>query len=126
MTSRPEQSYAELVGNNIKRIRNQRDYTQLKLARLVSVDTSTVSRNENGKGLTIEAIQDYARALNCSENDITQVCGVAETALEPDPMTTRLNQIRNLPDNEQVEILKVIDTMLNFRKGNVPHQRESA
>lgn len=124
MPSPREQSYAELVGSNIRRIRRRKNLTQLQLSLRMSVDKSTVSRNEHGDGLVVNVIPEYARALGCSELDIMNVYGAVEPAALLDPISERAERIRSLSDKEQIEILNMIDALLNFRAA--PCQRISA
>ncbi len=128
MPSPREQSYAELVGSNIRKIRRRKKLTQLQLSLRMSVDKSTVSRNEHGDGLVVNAIPEYARALGCSEIEIMNVYGPAEPA-PFDPISERAERIRSLSDKEQIEVLNMLDALLSFRCGSgkaAPQRRARA
>lgn len=117
MPSPREQSYAELVGSNIRRIRKRRNYTQLQLSLQMCVDKSTISRNEHGDGLTVDVIPEYARALGCSNFEIMDDCGAAKPIML-DPVEERAERIRSLSDKDQEEVLKIIDSILSFRSAS--------
>lgn len=62
-----------LVGQQIKRLREQRGFSQSELARRVDLNPSGVSRAERGQhGFTLETLSAIARALGVTLNDLTQ------------------------------------------------------
>ena len=70
-----------LVGQQIKRLREQRGFSQSELARRVDMNPSGVSRAESGKhGLSLDTLTAIARALGVTLNDLTQLEADSEDA----------------------------------------------
>ena len=56
-----------LIGDNVRRCRNDRGLTQEELSRLVDVDTSTITRIEGGtRMMSIQLLRSMAAALRVS------------------------------------------------------------
>lgn len=117
MPSPREQSYAETVGTNIKKIRHRKNLTQLQLSLRMSVDKSTISRNEHGDGLTVDVIPECARALGCGKLEILDDCYAAKPIML-DPVAERAERIRRLPDKDREDVLRIIDSLLSFRSAS--------
>lgn len=62
--------FAEQIGTRIRMNRIRRNMTQQKLAIMMHMDKSTISRNERGLSLTLDAIPQYAEQLGCAVHDL--------------------------------------------------------
>jgi len=59
------------LGENLKKIRIQKNITQIEIARILGVDRSFVSNIENGKNNpTLSTITSLAKALDVSTNEL--------------------------------------------------------
>lgn len=59
------------MGNNIEKIRLLREMTREELATKLNTTATTIFRKERGdRQLRLEELQDYARALNCSTQEL--------------------------------------------------------
>ena len=63
-------NFAEQIGTRIRMNRIRRNMTQQKLAIMMHMDKSTISRNERGLSLTLDAIPQYADRLGCTVHDL--------------------------------------------------------
>lgn len=62
--------FAEQIGTRIRANRIRRNMSQQKLAIMMHMDKSTISRNERGLSLTLDAIPQYAEQLGCAVHDL--------------------------------------------------------
>lgn len=59
------------VGENVRKLRREKDMTQLQLAEIVNVSQSMIAQIERGVKIpTVILSQDIAMALNCTIDDI--------------------------------------------------------
>lgn len=62
---------AKKLGENLKKIRTQKNVTQVEVARVLGVDRSFVSNIENGKNNpTLSTIANLAKALNVPVDEL--------------------------------------------------------
>jgi transcriptional regulator with XRE-family HTH domain len=62
---------AKKLGENIKKLRIEKDISQIEFARILGVDRSFVSNIENGKNNpTLSTITSLAKALGVSTNEL--------------------------------------------------------
>ena len=62
---------AKKLGENLKKLRIKKDFSQIELARMLSVDRSFVSNIENGKNNpTLSTITSLAQALGVSTDEL--------------------------------------------------------
>ena len=62
---------AKRLGQNLKKIRTQKDITQVSIAKTLGVDRSFVSNIENGKtNPTLSTITNLAKALGVSTDEL--------------------------------------------------------
>jgi len=62
---------AKKLGENLKKIRTEKDITQVEIAKKLNVNRSFVSNIENGKtNPTLSTITNLAKALGVSTNEL--------------------------------------------------------
>ncbi|MBQ8962676.1 MAG: helix-turn-helix transcriptional regulator [Clostridia bacterium] len=104
--------FEKQIGLNIKNRRQYLGWTQQKLANEAFLSKSTVSRNEKGGGLNLSTIENYAKALRCSENDITRV----QTSIDPyDVFETTVDAIRKLPSAQRIQYAEILNDIMRLK-----------
>lgn len=60
-----------ILGENIQKIRNKKEFTQDNLADLLEIDRASISRYENGKNVMgIDVFMRFCNALESSPNEL--------------------------------------------------------
>jgi transcriptional regulator with XRE-family HTH domain len=104
------------VGARLRRIREARDVTQVKLAERLGVTQSNVSEMERGiRTVTSHFAVKLAEALRVSIDDILLgTNGAAEKApLGSLKLLRRIQRIEKLPEPRQRVVLKFIDALID-------------
>lgn len=106
------------IGGQIHTWRKMRKMTQLKLAMLVHLDESQVSRHEHGFGLTIDILPLYAEALDC---DLSMLLPPGKKKIIYDERDERINRIidrildvSDLPPEQREEVIHIVESTLNL------------
>lgn len=83
-------------GENLKRIRMERQLTQEQLADLLGTSKQVISRYENGqRSPKVSIVDEYARKLGVSISELT---GVNRASSHPDPVMAEREALRRDPD----------------------------
>lgn len=83
-------------GENLKRIRMERQLTQEQLAELLGTSKQVISRYENGqRSPKVSIVDEYARKLGVSISELT---GVNRAPSHPDPVMAEREALRRDPD----------------------------
>lgn len=106
------------LGERLRAIREQRGYSQGKLARLLGAHPQSISQVERGvRGLTIQQVVKLARKLKVSTDDILGENKRAVTPLNGDRrFLRRLQRIHELPPSQKKAVLKLLDGALGISK----------
>lgn len=99
-----------IIGQRIKMVRKQKDYTQEKMAESIEVSTVYISKIENGRTkLSLEMLMKIAHLLNVDPGFF--LTGIALHANEnlPHEITSILQKSTSRKLNLLTEIIKVVD-----------------
>lgn len=84
------------VGDNIKKLRELKNYSQKSMAQMLDISQKSYSNIENaGNAITIELIDKIAKALNVSFNKILELN--ADAILNNNSQHGGLSQLNNAP-----------------------------
>lgn len=104
------------AGERIRRIRESRDITQTKLAKILGVTQSNVSEMERAvRGITTHQVVRLAKALRVSIDEIL-IGGNGtreETPLSRLKLLRRIQRIEKLSEPRQRVVLKFIDALID-------------
>lgn len=97
----------ELLGMRIKEIRENRKFTQDKLAEMVGIDPKHLSRIENGRNYpSFETLEKILDSLNVSYEDIFNYTHFASKA----EMISKINaKLSNLNNEKLTFIFKMVN-----------------
>jgi transcriptional regulator with XRE-family HTH domain len=61
----------EILGQNLRRLREKRKYSQIDLAAFINTDKQNISKIENGRvNVTLKTLLKLTIALDCSLNNL--------------------------------------------------------
>lgn len=90
------------IENNLRKLRESRNWTQKYVAVRIGRDRQTVIRHENGKNITLEALRAYSELYGCREEEITKVISEHENE--------KLRRIRQAKSMSLEKAAKIIGT----------------
>lgn len=106
------------LGERLRAIREQRGYSQGKLARLLGSHAQSISQIERGiRGLTVQQVVKLARALEISADEILGERGHTVSPLSGDRgILRRFLRVQQLPPAQRKSVLKLLDSALGMTK----------
>ena len=107
------------VGDNIKKIREQKELTQQQIAELISMHRSNYSKIESGqREISVEALNKIARFFGMSIDQIVNFDGATpqEVTVEDKSVMEQLKMIQQLDPEEKNMVFKMVDTFLTKKK----------
>jgi transcriptional regulator with XRE-family HTH domain len=104
----------ETIGQRLARIRKERGYTQVELAKKIGTIQSLVSAYERDKlRLTAEMTIRFATALDISTDDLLHPKEKNKNLRKPSlKVMRRMEQIESLPPRKQSFVLSALDSIL--------------
>jgi transcriptional regulator with XRE-family HTH domain len=104
----------ETVGQRLARIRKQRGYTQVQLAKEMGLIQSLVSDYETNRlQLSAEMAVRFSLALNTSMDELLHPKMKKSTTKKPSlKVVRRMEQIEKLPPRQQASVLSALDSIL--------------
>ena len=109
----------EIIGQNIRRIRQQKRFSQKEMAVGIEVAATQYSRVESGKVMpTLKTVLKIARMLEVSLDTIVNEDGAPaqEVSIQNKTLFDKVRLIDDLPESERNMILQVIDLALSKKK----------
>lgn len=107
------------IGQNIKKIREEKQLTQQQIAELIHMHRSNYSKIESGqREISIEALDKIARYFNMTIDQIVNFEGglPKEITVEDKSLMEQLKLIRELEPEEKNMVFKMVDTFLTKKK----------
>jgi len=107
------------IAENIKAIREAKDFKQIEVANHIGVDKSAYSKIEKGlRALTVEELQKMAHLFNMTTDQILNYDGVIpkEVVIEDKSAVEQMRLIQQLDEEDKQTIFKLIDKMLTNKK----------
>lgn len=107
------------IGDNIKKLREQKGLSQKELAGLIGVNPAQYGRVENSKvEPTLKTLLKIASALEVSLDDIVKgkTDPLQEMEVKDKSLADKIRLIDQLPEDEKATVLKVIDMALTKMK----------
>lgn len=98
----------KLMGQNLKRMREGRGWSQEQLAEMIDSDRRYISALENGRGIGASVFDRLCNILKVTENDFTrQAVGERQEPYAALPDVTRmlLDELQEMPEYEQLRWL---------------------
>lgn len=110
------------IGNRVRKLRERKSLTQKKLADLVMVSSSSITRLESGKSMvSVFTIKRVAKVLNVSVADILE--GDETTTSELSTLSKKLNQC---PLEQRRNLIRCFEEIVdNFLEINLQGQKSS-
>ena len=108
MTIRIKKELDRLMGNNLKRMREERGWSQEQLAEMIETDRRYISAMENGRGMGDSILARLCRVLEVDEDAFTlQAVGEnQETYGSLSKVTLMLlEELQSMPEYEQLRWL---------------------
>ncbi|MBL7737440.1 MAG: helix-turn-helix transcriptional regulator [Chitinophagaceae bacterium] len=107
------------IGENIKKIREQKGLLQKQLAADVGIPYTSYNKIENGtRDITIEELDKIARYFAMSIDQVVHFddAAPAEVTIEDKAGFEQINLINQLDEEDKSTVFKIIDTMLTKKK----------
>lgn len=107
------------IGDNIKRIREDKGMTQQQVADLVNMHRSNYSKVESGqRELSVAALNKIARYFNITLDELVNMEGSVpqEVTIEDKTTVEQVKLIQELDPDDKSMIFKMIDTLLTKKK----------
>lgn len=107
------------LADNIKKIREEKDFLQKQVATHIGVDKSTYSKIEKGtREVTVKELQKMAELFNVSIDQIVNFEGDVPKEVTVQDKTTveQMNLIQQLEEEDKQTIFRIIDKMLTNKK----------
>jgi transcriptional regulator with XRE-family HTH domain len=106
------------LGERVRALRDQRGYSQGKLAGMMGTHPQSLSQIERGvRGLTIQQVVKLARVLHISTDEILGDSKKTVMPLNGDRrLLRRFQRVQALPPAQRQGILKLIDSALGMAK----------
>jgi transcriptional regulator with XRE-family HTH domain len=107
------------VGQNIKKIREQKNLMQKEVAAAADIHTSNYSKIEKGeREPSIEALDKIARLFGITIDELIHFEGKIpkEVTIEDKSISEKLRLIEQLEEEDKQALYRVIDTMLTKSK----------
>jgi transcriptional regulator with XRE-family HTH domain len=111
MTKRINKEIARLMGQNLKKMRQQRAWSQEELADSIGSDRRYISAIENGRGVGKNMLDRLCQVFAVDEETFTQQGPPQQTTpVETLPRVTRmiLEELEGMPEYEQLRFLAEI------------------
>ena len=119
MTTQIKKDIDKLMGQNLKRMREMRGWSQEKLAELIDTDRRYISAVENGRGIGKSLLDRLCKVLEVTEEAfVLQACGEPGEIYSKLPEVTQmlLKELQELPEYEQLRLLADIKEKKALRK----------
>ncbi len=98
-----------IIGQEIRRRRKQKKWTQEDLAGYMNTDYRVISRHENGKGMSVETLVKYVTVFECSmESFLPKNCRKIELSGIVPSLVDTLLVVGKLPESKQLLINGII------------------
>jgi transcriptional regulator with XRE-family HTH domain len=107
------------IGQNIKKIREDKNLTQQQIAELIHMHRSNYSKIESGqRELSIDALNKIARYFGMTIDQIVNFDGAVpqEVTIEDKTMMEQVKMIQELEPEEKSMVFKMVDTFLTKKK----------
>lgn len=104
MTTRAKKYLDRLMGQNLKRMREERMLSQEKLAEMIDTDRRYISAVENGRGIGKNLLDRLCRVLQVEEEAFT-----GQMAVEPNESCNKLSEVMNM-------LLKELQTLPEYEQ----------
>ena len=120
MTIRIKKDLDKLMGQNLKRMREERGWSQEQLAEMIDTDRRYISAVENGRGIGESLLDRLCKVLEVAEEAFSlQTVGEKGETYDGLPEVTRmlLKELQGLPEYEQLRLLADIKEKKVKEKG---------
>lgn len=107
------------LGQNIKKIREDKNLTQQQIAELIHMHRSNYSKIESGqRELSIDALNKISRYFGMTIDQIVNFDGAVpqEVTIEDKTMMEQIKMIQELEPEEKTMVFKMVDTFLTKKK----------
>jgi transcriptional regulator with XRE-family HTH domain len=105
---------AETMGQRLARLRKQRGYTQVELAKKIGIIQTLISDYELDKlRLSAEMAVRFALTLDVTTDELLHPKGRKKSAKQPSlKIVRRMEEIEKLPPRQQTLVLSALDSIL--------------
>lgn len=107
------------LADNIKTIREEKNFKQIEVANHIGVDKSAYSKIEKGlRSLTVDELQKMAQLFNLTTDQIINYNGEMpkEVFIEDKSVIEQMRLIQQLDEEDKQTIFRLIDKMLTNKK----------
>jgi len=107
------------VGDNIKRLREEREMTQQQIAELINMHRSNYSKIESGqRELSVSALDKIAKYFGITIDELVNMDGSVpkEVTVEDKTTVEQVKLIQELEPEDKKMIFKMIETFLTKKK----------
>jgi len=105
-----------IIGQNLKRLREEKDKTQAEIAKIVNMGNTTVSNWEKGiSSIDITLLMKLCEELSIPLDEFYK--GLTEHKEPSEREKYLINQFRKLNNEEQIKIISRIETIIEIQKG---------
>lgn len=107
------------IGQNIKRIREEKGMTQQQVAELINMHRSNYSKIESGqREISVDALNKVAKYFGMTIDQIVNFDGAIpqEITVEDKTLMEQVKMIQELEPDEKSMVFKMVDTFLTKKK----------
>ena len=127
MTKRINKDIDRLMGQNLRKMRQERGWTQGELAELTGTDRRYVSAMENGRGIGKNLLDRLCRVFAVEEEAFThQAVHERSETIANLPRVTRmiLEELETMPEYEQLRLLaEIIEKRIKKLEGQISEKQ---
>jgi transcriptional regulator with XRE-family HTH domain len=107
------------LADNIKNIREEKNFKQIEVATHIGVDKSAYSKVEKGlRSITVEELQKMAQLFNMTTDQILNYDGKIpkEVTIEDKTTIEQMQLLQQLEEEDKKTVFRIIDKMLTNKK----------
>ena len=107
------------IANNIRKLREDRDFTQKQIAAELGIGYSNYNKMENGfREPSVEELQKLAKLYNITVDELLNPEDITpkEVVIQDKTLTERVRLIEQLEEEDKQAVYRVIDSMLTNKK----------
>lgn len=107
------------IGKNIRKIREEKGFTQIQIAELVNMHRSNYSKIESGeRELSVDALQKVAKHFGMTLDELVNFKGVmpTEERIEDKATIEQIKLINELDEEDKAMVFRMIDTIVTKKK----------
>lgn len=116
-TEQPEMDEMGALGENLRKLRNERHITQQDLANVSGVSKETISKIESGKqNATSTSLVKLAKGLGCTVDQLVMGIEDGWKGTEDDHIDRLCEELKQLPEEGRSQVIHTVQALIVYWK----------